>query len=481
MKKKSELLVPAGSLNKLKTAVLYGADAVYAGTPDLSLRKQAKFTLEELKQAVELIHSSNKKIYLTLNLFAHNKDIPKLPKFLDTIKEVKPDGIIIADPGIFKFVKENAPDIPLHVSTQANVCSYQTVNFWKEQGADMCVLGREVSFAELKEIREKCKDIKLEAFIHGSMCMSYSGRCLISNFLAERASNKGNCAHCCRWKYKLKVRPKNLSDETLTKEQKEFLLTPENKDLFDFFLEEEDRPNEYFPIEEMQYGAYILNSRDLCLMPKLDEMLSLGIESLKIEGRNKTDYYAAGVTRAYRHAIDSWYKNPEDWDYKPYLKELLTVSNRGFTYAFHEGNLTHHANNYERTKSASLYKNAGVVIKWEGKNNDKNMILELRNYLKENDEIELLSPYMLEPIKLKLTHLIDAETDTKAEKLSAGQEQSIKIPLKMFAENSDFKGNIEDLERLLPQLSIARKKAEISETEKDILKNYHEFEIKDLL
>ena len=189
--RRSELLMPAGSLEKLKTAVLYGADAVYLGTPDMSLRSKSEFTLEEVVEGIEFAHKHGKRVYLTLNLFSHNKDISKLPDYVDTVKKVNPDGLIVADPGVFMFVKERAPDIPLHVSTQANVCSWQSVQFWENQGADLCVLGREVSFAELTEIREKCPDIKLEAFVHGAMCMTYSGRCLLSNFMAERGANQG--------------------------------------------------------------------------------------------------------------------------------------------------------------------------------------------------------------------------------------------------------------------------------------------------
>ncbi len=184
---KSELLVPAGSLAKLRIAILYGADAVYLGTPDMSLRTKSDFTLEEILQGVELAHKHGVKVYLTLNMFSHNKDIEKLPTFVDTIREVKPDGVIVADPGVFQFVKARAPELEIHISTQANVCSWLSVQFWQDQGAKLCVLGREVTYSELVEIRKKCPDIKLEAFIHGSMCMTYSGRCLLSNYMAERA------------------------------------------------------------------------------------------------------------------------------------------------------------------------------------------------------------------------------------------------------------------------------------------------------
>ena len=265
--KKTELLIPAGSIEKLKLAVHYGADSIYIGTPDLSLRTQSKFTLEDLVEGIEYAHSYNKRVYLTLNLFSHNKDLEKLPLFIDTIKQAKPDGVIIADPGVFAFVQKHAPELELHISTQANICSSLTVDFWKDQGASLCVLAREVSHSELAEIREKCPDIKLEVFVHGAMCMTYSGRCLLSNFMSERGANQGNCAHSCRWNYKLKMR---LKDGTIT----ELEINDENKNMFEFLLEEEIRPGEFMPFEEDVRGSYILNSKDLNLMPKLNEFLT---------------------------------------------------------------------------------------------------------------------------------------------------------------------------------------------------------------
>jgi putative protease len=303
--KKPELLLPAGSLTKLKTAFLYGADAVYAGIPEMSLRAKSKFPLEEMDKGIFFAHNLGKKVYLTLNLFSHNKDISKLEDFAKTIKILKPDGIIISDPGIFQYVKKEIPNIPLHISTQANVCSWLTVDFWKSMGASLCVLGREVSFSEIKEIREKCKDIKLEMFIHGAMCISYSGRCLMSAFMAARSANQGACAHSCRWKYKSKL-----------------------------LLEEELRPGEYLEMEEDDKGAYILNSKDLCLMPKLDKIISSGIDSLKIEGRNKSEYYVAQTARVYRKAIDDYFDNSESWSPDKYMKELITLQNRGYTLGF---------------------------------------------------------------------------------------------------------------------------------------------------
>ena len=235
-------------------------------------------SLEDVVAGVDFAHDHGRRAYLTLNLFSHNKDISKLPEYVDTVKRVAPDGLIVADPGVFSFVQARAPELELHISTQANVCSWQSVQFWQDLGALLCVLAREVSFEELSEIRNKCPDIKLETFIHGAMCMTYSGRCLLSNFMAERGANQGSCANSCRWKYKVHMR---LKDGTL----KELPLTEENLELFEFLLEEDMRPGELMPIEEDSRGSYILNSKDLCLMPKLPDLLRLGIDSLKVEGR----------------------------------------------------------------------------------------------------------------------------------------------------------------------------------------------------
>ena len=345
---KSELLLPAGSLSRLKTAILYGADAVYCGTPDMSLRTKSSFTLEEIIEGIEYAHLKNKKVYLTLNLFSHNKDVEKLPEYIKTVQKVKPDGLIVADPGVFDFVKNMAPELELHISTQANICSYISVDFWKKQGAKLVVLAREVPFSDLKEIKKKCPDIKLETFVHGSMCMTYSGRCLLSNFMSERGANQGSCAHSCRWGYKLKIK---LKDNT----EHEIEINENNKNLFDFFLEEDIRPGEFMPFEEDMHGSYILNSKDLCLMPKLDEYLKIGINSLKVEGRNKTEYYAGTIARTYRTAIDDYYKEPNNWNHTKYMSELDAIANRGYTLAFHEGRLTNLAHDYYSTKSSSIY------------------------------------------------------------------------------------------------------------------------------
>jgi putative protease len=406
--KKPELLAPAGSFIKLKTAFLYGADAVYAGIPEMSLRAKSKFPLECMEEGISFAHNLGKKVYLTLNLFSHNKDIFMLENFAKTIKILNPDGIIISDPGIFQYIKKEIPNIHIHISTQANVCSWLTVDFWKNMGASLCVLGREVSFPEVKEIREKCNDIKLEMFIHGAMCVSYSGRCLMSAFMASRSANQGACAHSCRWKYKSKL-----------------------------LLEEELRPGEYIEMEEDDKGTYILNSKDLCLMPKLDKIVNIGIDSFKIEGRNKSEYYVAQTSRVYRKAIDDYFDNPKSWSPDKYTQELSTLQNRGYTLGFFDGLPGQEAQGYDDTASQSDYRNAGVVKA----NKDGFLTIELRHKLKKGDELEILSPLKFEPIKFVLNEIYNKDNNRLVEELAPGKaHQSIKIPIKddisLFPENT---------------------------------------------
>lgn len=409
---KPELLLPAGTLPKLKTAVLYGADAVYCGTPDLSLRAKSSFPLEQLKEGVNYIHGVGKKIYLTLNVFSHNRDVEKLTNFINTVNEISPDGLIISDPGIFKYVKERLPYIPIHISTQANVCSWLTVNFWKDMGASLCVLAREVNFTEIQQIRQKCPDIKLEIFIHGAMCISYSGRCLISSFMASRNANRGACAHSCRWKYK-------------------------------FYVEEELRENEFYQIDEDERGTYLFNSKDLCLMPKLNDILETGIDSLKIEGRTKSEYYVAQTARIYRKAIDDYYTDKKSWNYKKYMDELLTLQNRGYTLGFFNGMPSQTAQDYNDTSSKSNYRNCGFVREVF----DDYIIMEIRHKLSVGDTIELLSPYKFEPYNIKLETIQIANSSKIVNTVSPGEpNKAIKINIK----RQDIK--------LFPKYTVARMK-----------------------
>ncbi len=444
---RSELLMPAGNLRKLKMAILYGADAVYLGTPDMSLRTKSEFSLEDVIEGVKFCHAHGKRAYLTLNLFSHNKDIPKLKEYVETVRHVKPDGLIIADPGVFQFVKTHAPELPLHISTQSNVSSWLSVKFWQDLGAELVVLAREVSFAELTEIREECPDIKLEAFVHGAMCMTYSGRCLLSNFMSERGANQGNCANSCRWNYKFHLRMKDGTVQDLN-------VTDENADMFEFLLEEGCRPGELLPIEEDSRGSYILNSKDLCIMPKLDEYLRIGIDSLKVEGRGKSEYYAAIVARAYRMAIDDYYADPENWDPLPYMRELESVGNRGYTLAFHEGRLTNHAHNYEHTAAMAQWEYAGVVAEVT----EDAFLVEVKNKLEAGEVLEFVSPIARETVLLRMYDFENAQTGEKRDVIHGGTRTTIRIPFSLF-DHEDPNA----LRARFPQYSVMRKERALTD------------------
>jgi len=441
MTHRSELLMPAGNLRKLKMAVLYGADAVYLGTPDLSLRTKSQFSLEEVIEGVNFCHAHGKRAYLTLNLFSHNKDVPKLEEYIDTVRKVNPDGLIIADPGVFQFVKDRAPDLPLHISTQANVSSWLSVKFWEEHGAELVVLAREVSFSELTEIREKCPDVKLEAFVHGAMCMTYSGRCLLSNFMSERGANQGNCANSCRWNYKVRMRMKDGTVKPLD-------INEDNADMFEFLLEEGCRPGELMPIEEDGRGSYILNSRDLCIMPKLDDYLRIGVDSLKVEGRGKSEYYVAVVARAYRMAIDDYYADPKGWNPHKYMRELESVGNRGYTLAFHDGRLSNYSHDYEQTESLAQWEYAGVVTEVT---NDA-FHVAVKNKLEAGEVLDFVSPISRETVLLRMYEFEVAGTGEIKEAVHGGAQVTIRVPFSLFDHE-----DIEDLKARFPAYSVLRK------------------------
>ena len=414
--KKTELLLPAGSPEAMQTAFLYGADAVYAGLPSLSLRANQGFDVDTIEQAIRQAHEKNKKIYLTLNLFSRNDDVAKLADFADTVNRLNPDGLIVSDPGVFMFMKEHCPLTPLHVSTQANVGSYLTVDFWRSLGAKVCVLSRETSFREICEIKQKIPDMKIEMFVHGAMCMSYSGRCLLSAFMTGRSANRGKCAHACRWKYKL-------------------------------YLEEEQRPGEFLPIEEDHRGTYIMNSKDLCLMPKLDLILKAGIDLLKIEGRNKTPYYVAQTARAYRKAIDDWFDDPQSWRFEKYQEQLDTLQNRGYTTGFFDGLPDGSAQNYETVQSLSDWRNAGVISSWT----DEGADVIIYQKVETGDVLSFLSPYGFDPVDVVVSKVIDGFSKKEVPVLSPGRiGQSIFIPNAFLGRNAREK---------LPVFSVARAKA----------------------
>ena len=403
---KPELLLPAGTLERLKIAFLYGADAVYAGMPAVSLRNKTSFTFDEMKEGIEYAHSLGKKVYLTMNLFTHNHDIPAVEAFINQLSDLKPDGVIVSDPGVFNLLKERLPDLPRHISTQANVCSSLTIRFWKNQGASLCVLGREVPLSEIKAIRQDCPDIRLEMFIHGALCISYSGRCLLSSFMTGRSANKGNCAHTCRWRYKT------------------YQGAPQHPDEASYYLEEESRPGQLLQIDEDTHGTYIMNSRDLCLLPRLNEILPIGMDSFKIEGRNKSEYYAAITARAYRHAIDDWFADPSHWTPDRYMAELMTTQSRGYTVGFLDGTPGPEAQNYDEPGSHGDYRYVGLVRSHK----EDRIVVEVKHKIEKGMVLEAISPFSFEPISLPISELFDPHTGQPVEQISSGRiGQTIEI------------------------------------------------------
>ena len=376
--------MPAGSLDVLKTAFRFGADAVYVGGDMFSLRAKAhNFSDEELKEAVEYTHSIDKKIYVTVNITAHNNDIEGLKEYITYLGSIKPDGFIISDPGVFNIAKEYAPDIERHISTQANNVNYLTFRFWYEQGAKRIVSARELTLKEIKEIHENIpEDCEIESFIHGAMCISYSGRCLLSNYLTGRDANLGECTHPCRWKY---------------------------------YISEETRPGEYFPIEENERGTYIFNSKDLCMIDHIPEIVDAGIDSLKIEGRMKTALYVATIARAYRNAIDTYFENPEEYkkNIPVYLEEIAKCTNRMFTTGFYFGKPTAESMVYGESTYVKDFVYLGTLLDTENTEVDgvKACKCELiqKNKFCTGDEIELLSPGNLNIKKCKVLKITDSE------------------------------------------------------------------------
>ena len=358
--KKPELLAPAGNMEKLKMALLYGADAVYLGGKAFGLRAfGGNFTNEELQEAVDFAHKLGKKIYVTVNIFPHNSDIAKLPVYLTFLNEIKVDAILVADLGVFTLAKEYAPDVELHISTQANNTNWAAVNAWGELGASRVVLAREMSLEEIKEIREKCS-VELEMFVHGAMCISYSGRCLMSNYLTGRDANRGSCAQPCRWNYA---------------------------------LVEEKRPGQYFPVLEDERGTYIFNSKDMCLLPYLPDVITSGVDSLKIEGRMKSVHYAASVVKAYREAIDSYFAAPEQFEVKKeWVEELDKVSHRAYTTGFYYGRPTEKDQIYGTSSYTQTSDFVGLVLDYDEKTGFATV--EQRNNMKVGQEIEIFQPHL---------------------------------------------------------------------------------------
>lgn len=353
-----ELLIPAGSLEVLKTAVRYGADAVYIGGEAFGLRAKAhNFTIPDMKEGIAFAHEHECKVYLTVNVFAHNRDIEGIREYFRTLREVPVDALIISDPGVFMMAKELLPNTEIHISTQANNTNYETYRFWYRMGAKRVVSARELSLEEIGEIRKHIpEDMEIESFIHGAMCISYSGRCLLSNYFTGRDANQGACTHPCRWKYA---------------------------------VVEEKRPGEYLPVEEDDRGTYIFNSKDLCMIEYIPEMMEAGIDSFKIEGRMKTALYVATVARTYRKAIDDYKTSPElyqsNMDY--YREEISKCTYRQFTTGFYFGKTTEESQIYDSNTYIREYTYLGMV---EQTDTQGRIVLEQRNKFAVGETIEAM-------------------------------------------------------------------------------------------
>ncbi len=395
MKNKVELLAPAGSLEKLKMAVLYGADAVYLGGEAFSLREAAdNFTIEEIQEGITFAHNYGVKVYAAINIIAHNEDLEGIELFAQNVYDMGIDAVIVADMGVFSIIRETVPDLDIHVSTQANNVNYRSAAMWYKLGAKRVVLARELSLEEMKEIRDKTPlGLELEAFVHGAMCISYSGRCLLSNYLTHRDSNRGACAQPCRWKYS---------------------------------LVEEQRPGEVMPVYEGDNGTFIFNSKDLCLIECLPELIEAGITSLKIEGRMKTAYYAASVVKVYREALDAYYLDPSGYRFQPEWKEeLQKVSHRHYYTGFFHGRPEEKGQVYHTSSYIRTYDIIGVVVGYEEATGMAT--IQQRNKFGKGDEVEIIQPN----IPGFLTFSIEKMTDENGREIQTAPhaKMTVHIPV----------------------------------------------------
>ncbi len=397
--KEIELLAPAGSFEKAKIAFLYGADAIYCGTSSLSLRTRADMKDDDLEKTIKYAHEKGKKVYVTLNIFAWDEKYEEIIEMAKKLEELKPDGIIAADVGVIDALKQYAPSIPINISTQANIISLQDCNFWYKNGAKRVIMAREMNKEQLKYIMEnKPKDLEVEIFIHGAICFAFSGRCFLSDFLSCRSANLGDCAQSCRWSYNL-------------------------------YAEEKNNPGEMMPIEISEYGTSIFSSKDLCLIKELPEIIEMGIDSLKIEGRLKTEYYIASVVNSYRNAIDDYKSNPEKFDYTKYLKELEKVKTRGLTSFYFNDRNNKDIQEYSGRQYNENYEFGGKVVEY----NQEKSTIEIKNKLQVSDILEIIIPNQIEPYEFTIEKLWDEETDEDIKEISPGvkgQKVKMKLPIK---------------------------------------------------
>ena len=401
--KKPELLAPAGSFEKAKIAFLYGADAVYCGTASLSLRSRAEVDDNDLENTIIYAHKIGKKVYAAINIYAPDDTYEEIKKQARMLNNIKVDGIILSDGGVLEAVKEAAPDVDIHISTQANVISAHSANFWHKNGAKRIILGRELNKEQIKDIvKNTPEDLEMEMFIHGALCFGYSGRCFLSDFLASRSANLGDCAQSCRWAYNV-------------------------------FVEEKNNPGNLMPVEYDEKGTYIFSSKDLCLVKELPEIFELGVDSLKIEGRLKTEYYLASIVNAYRNAIDDYIKDPKNYDYKKYLNEIEKVKTRSLTTFYFNDKNNKDFQEFDGKQYNPNYEFGGKVVEYT---EDKSLI-EIKNKLFVEDELEIIIPGNIEVYKFKIDKLWDAEKDEEIESISPGKKgQLVRLHLPIKCEKN---------------------------------------------
>lgn len=388
--KKPELLAPAGSFEKAKVAFMYGADAVYCGTASLSLRSRAEVDDNDLEKTIKYAHSIGKKVYAALNIYAWDTNYEEIEKQVKMLDEVHVDAIIASDGGVIQKIRECAPNIEIHVSTQANVVSYHAAKFWYDNGAKRVILGRETSKDQIQEImKNKPEDLEVEMFIHGALCWAYSGRCFLSEYLSCRSANLGDCSQSCRWAYNM-------------------------------YLEEKNKPGNLMPVETDENGTYILSSKDLCLIKEIPQIIEMGVDSLKIEGRLKTEYYLASVVNVYRNAIDDYMANPEGYDYTKYLKELEKVKTRGLTTFYFNDRNNRDFQEYEGKQYNPDYEFGGKIL--EEKPANSRVLIEIKNKLSVGDTLELIIPNDIKPQAFIIEKLYDSETGEEISTVNPGKQ-----------------------------------------------------------
>lgn len=400
--KKPELLAPAGSFEKAKTAFMYGADAIYCGTSSLSLRTRAEMDDSDLVKTIEYAHKIGKRVHVAINIFAWDESYEEIKKQAKILNELKVDGIIVADGGVVDAVKEVAPDVDIHISTQANTVSFHSANFWYKNGAKRIILARELNKEQIKYmIENKPKDLEIEMFAHGAICFGYSGRCFLSDFLACRSANLGDCAQSCRWAYNV-------------------------------YVEEKNNPGNLMPVDDDKNGTYIFSSKDLCLIKEIPEIMKMELDSLKIEGRLKTEYYLATVINAYRTAIDDYFENPEQYDYKKYLNEIEKVKTRSLTTFYFNDRNNRDFQEYEGKQYNPNFEYGGKLLEY----NSEKSIVEIKNKLKVGDTLEVIIPGKIESREFEIKQMWDSETEETIESVNPGRAgQTVKINIPFNCEN----------------------------------------------